>query len=511
VSLVAIVVQGTLGGLRVLENSPDLAFLHGAVGQAVFAAIGAVMVTSSRRFQLARTSPRWPRSACCRWRLLATAVVYLQIVLGAWLRHGRNDLVLLAHLLMVVLVVAAILVLGKALRGAGRAERAGAPAALDLRRAGAAGGAGHRGLHGGLPLRRAEPDRRRTGALPDAARAGRGGAARQHARLRALELARARGAARVLADGAQRAGGDDVREQVVAGERGALADWLTLTKPRIGSFIFLAALIGAALASGAHVPWGLACEAAFYVTCAAAAGSALNQVLERDTDRRMLRTCERPVAAGRIRMRDAILFGSTLALVGVAGLAVRFNLLAALLTCATLFAYVAVYTPLKRVSTLNTVVGALPGAAPPLLGYVALAAARALGLGALRADLRLAVPALPGDRLAPPRGLRARRLAHAALGAGRAGVASRSALVYALVLVPVALVPAVCGDASELYGLGALLASLCYAARALRFAWREDERNARLLLYVSLVYLPLVLGLALFDPVARGMSVLAHG
>ncbi|MBK7645220.1 MAG: protoheme IX farnesyltransferase [Planctomycetes bacterium] len=295
-------------------------------------------------------------------------------------------------------------------------------------------------------------------------------------------------------------------------ERGRISDWITLTKPRIGSFIFLAALIGGALASGAEVPWAYACEAAFYVTCAAAAGSALNQVLERDTDRRMLRTCDRPVAAGRIRMRDAILFGSTLAVLGVAGLALRFNLLAALLACATLFAYVAVYTPLKRVSTLNTVVGALPGASPPLLGYVALAGSTGRWAWALfalifvwqfphflaiawlhredyaRAGLRM-LPSVPG-------GL---------------GVASRSALVYSLALIPVALVPAVCGDASALYGLGALLASLVYAAAALRFAWREDARNARLVLYVSLVYLPLVMGLALFDPVARGASVLAHG
>ena len=295
------------------------------------------------------------------------------------------------------------------------------------------------------------------------------------------------------------------------GERSALADWLTLTKPRIGSFIFLAALIGAALASGADMPWGAACEAALYVTCAAAAGSAINQVLERDSDRRMLRTCERPVAAGRIRVRDAILFGSALAVVGIAGLALRFNLLAALLACATLFAYVAVYTPLKRVSTLNTVVGALPGAAPPLLGYVALAGETGRWAWALfalifvwqfphflaiawlyredyaRAGLRM-LPSVPG-------GL---------------GVASRSALVYALALDPVALVPAVCGDASALYGLGALLASLVYAGAALCFAWRENTRNARLVLYVSLVYLPLVLGLALLDPVARHAAVLAH-
>jgi cytochrome c oxidase assembly protein subunit 15 len=119
VSLVAIVVQGTLGGLRVLENSSELAFLHGAVGQAVFAAIGAVLVTSSRRFQLARAEPSLAARRVLPVALAATAVVYLQIVLGAWLRHGRNDLVLLAHLLTVVLVVGVVLVLAKALRAAG--------------------------------------------------------------------------------------------------------------------------------------------------------------------------------------------------------------------------------------------------------------------------------------------------------------------------------------------------------------------------------------------------------
>ncbi len=121
-SLFAILVQGTLGGLRVLENSEQLAFLHGAVGQAVFAAIGAVMVTSSRRFQLARHEPSLAAQRVLPVALLATAVVYLQIVLGAWLRHTHNDAVLLAHLLMVVLVVVAVLVLAKALRGAGESS-----------------------------------------------------------------------------------------------------------------------------------------------------------------------------------------------------------------------------------------------------------------------------------------------------------------------------------------------------------------------------------------------------
>jgi len=122
VSLFAIIVQGTLGGLRVLQNSPDLAFVHGAVGQAVFAAIGAVLVVSSRRFQLARHEPSLAARRALPVALATTGIVYAQIVLGAWLRHGHNDLVLLAHLLMVVLVVASILVLGKALRAAGESS-----------------------------------------------------------------------------------------------------------------------------------------------------------------------------------------------------------------------------------------------------------------------------------------------------------------------------------------------------------------------------------------------------
>jgi len=118
-SLLAVIAQGTLGGLRVLENSPELAFVHGAVGQAVFATLGAVMVVSSRRFQLARHEPSLAAQRALPVALVATAIVYVQIVLGAWLRHGHSDLVLLAHLLTVLLVVVAILVLAKALRGAG--------------------------------------------------------------------------------------------------------------------------------------------------------------------------------------------------------------------------------------------------------------------------------------------------------------------------------------------------------------------------------------------------------
>lgn len=119
VALSAVIGQGVLGGQRVLQNSPELAFLHGAVGQAVFAALGAVLVVSSRSFQLCPEERAHESRRALPVALVTTGLVYLQIVLGAWLRHGHDDILLLLHLLGVVLVSAAIVVLAKTLRAAG--------------------------------------------------------------------------------------------------------------------------------------------------------------------------------------------------------------------------------------------------------------------------------------------------------------------------------------------------------------------------------------------------------
>src|SRR6185436_10818097 len=129
-----------------------------------------------------------------------------------------------------------------------------------------------------------------------------------------------------------------------------LADFFALTKPRIGALVVLSAFVGALMAGGPAGSLERALEAAFLVGLTAASASVLNQVLERDVDGLMLRTRNRPLPAGRISMRDAILFGALLATAGVVGLALRFNVLSALLALATLFAYVAIYTPMKRAS-----------------------------------------------------------------------------------------------------------------------------------------------------------------
>ncbi len=281
-----------------------------------------------------------------------------------------------------------------------------------------------------------------------------------------------------------------------------LADLLVLVRPRISSFVLFAAFTGALLGAGPEADLLRVALAALFVGLVGAASSVFNQVLERDTDRLMPRTADRPLPAERMSVRDAVLFGATLGLAGVTGLALLYQPLSALLALSTLAVYVLVYTPLKRYTSLNTVVGALPGAMPPLLGFVALAG-RPGPWGWLlfalvfawqfphffaiawlyrdeyrRAGMKM-LPSLPGAR----------------------GLAGRQALAYSLLLLPVSLLPGVRGDAGLVYSATVLVLGCAYASASAAFAWRESRATARALLLVSLFYLPLVFSAALFDPV----------
>jgi len=216
----------------------------------------------------------------------------------------------------------------------------------------------------------------------------------------------------------------------------------------------------------------------------------------------MPRTAGRPLVTGRLSVKDGVLFGAALGIAGVAGLALFFQPLSALLALSTLAVYVLVYTPLKRWTSLNTVVGALPGAMPPLLGYVAVAGRPGpwawilfgvvfawqfphfLAIAWLyrdeyrRAGMRM-LPSLPGA----------------------AGLAGRQSFAYSLLLLPMSLLPAVRGDAGVVYTMAALVLGLAYTATSAAFARRESAFTARTLLLTSLVYLPLLFSAVLFDPV----------
>ena len=281
-------------------------------------------------------------------------------------------------------------------------------------------------------------------------------------------------------------------------------DFVELTKPRIGTFVLIAAFVGALLAQGPGAATLLALEAAVFVTLVGAGSSVFNHVLEEDLDRLMERTRDRPLAAGRLTKAPAVAFGCTLSAIGVIGLAARFNLLAALCALGTLVAYALVYTPLKRATPLNTVIGAVPGAMPPLLGYLAIAGApetwgwvlftilfawqfpHFMAIAWLhRDDYRKAgmkmLPALPDTE----------------------GLAGRQALAYGLVLFLLSLLPVIRGEAGLVYGAGAVVLGLVYTGASAFFAHRETRTRARAVLYASLVYLPLTFSLVLMDPVVH--------
>lgn len=282
----------------------------------------------------------------------------------------------------------------------------------------------------------------------------------------------------------------------------ALADYVALTKPRLTLMVVITAAAGFYLGAPGAIDPLLMVHALLGTTLAAAGALALNQYLERDYDARMERTRRRPLPAGRISPRAALAFGSALTVVGLGELYVAVNPLSCLVTALTSFIYLALYTPLKRVTPLCTIVGAVPGALPPVTGWVA--AQGTIGDGALvlfailflwQIPHSLAIARLFADeyaragfRLLPVVEPESRRT-------------ERAVLSYSMALVAVGMMPTPLGIAGGLYFAAALLLGAGLFGMAVAFAVQRAG-SARLLLVASLVYLPALLTMMAVDRVA---------
>lgn len=277
-----------------------------------------------------------------------------------------------------------------------------------------------------------------------------------------------------------------------------LAAYLELAKARIALMVLFSMGVGFILASrGIWQPENFlhACVGVFL---AVVSSSTLNQFLERDTDGQMTRTARRPLPTGRLTPGEVLAFGVAAGVLGVAYLLVFVNATTAMLTLATIVSYVGAYTTLKRVSPFCTVIGAIPGAAPPVLGWTAAGGELDMAAFSLFAILFvwqfphfLAIAWIYRDQYA---GAGLKMLP----GRGRPQVVSAIALGYSLVLIPISLLPCLYDLAGANYAIVALLMGLLYAAAALGFVQEESRLRARRLLWVSLVYLPCVqLGLVL--------------
>lgn len=284
-------------------------------------------------------------------------------------------------------------------------------------------------------------------------------------------------------------------------EAASVTDWVTLTKPRIGMMAAVAAAAGYLMGAEAIDP--LVLTALVVGSWLAAAGSsALNMVWERDLDRRMHRTAKRPLAAGRLRVGPAIALGLAALAVGSAVLALGTGWLPAAVALASFAGYLFVYTPLKTRTSLNTVVGAIPGALPPVIGWAAARGDLSGGVWLLfallflwqiphflaiawiyredyaRADMKM-LPVLDSDGL----------------------MTGRQMVLYTLAMIAASAAPTLTGMSGLVYLAGALAAGGLFLWPCVHFAIAPGHKHAKQVFLASLLYLPVVYALLVIDKI----------
>ena len=278
--------------------------------------------------------------------------------------------------------------------------------------------------------------------------------------------------------------------------------YVSLTKPDVSFLVVMTTLAGYYLGSRGPLDWVRMLHTVFGTTLVAAGTSALNHYIERASDAFMRRTASRPLPTGQLRPRDAAIFGCALVALGTVYLALVAGPLAAGLGLFTSVSYLALYTPLKKRTTLATAIGAIPGAMPPLIGWVA-----ARGSLSKEAWILFAIMVLwqfphffaiawmyredyarAGIKMLPtvdPQGTRT----------------FRQIIGTAILLLPVSLLPALIGMTGVLYFfsavvLGFMLIQLCLWASASR-----TNVRAKWLMHATVLHLPILLGLMMYDKI----------
>lgn len=286
--------------------------------------------------------------------------------------------------------------------------------------------------------------------------------------------------------------------------RALLAVLAELTKARLTALVLVTTLTGFFVGRTAGNDWLSGLHVLLGTALVAAGAAALNEWWERDLDRLMERTAHRPLPSGQVDPGVALGLGLAASLGGILYLALVVNPLTAALGAGALVSYVLIYTPLKRRTPLNTLVGAIPGALPPLMGWTA--ARGDFGTGGLALFGILLLWQIPhfmaiawlyreqyeraGFRMLPVVDPDGRATGWVALGS-------------TVLLLAVSLVPWTVGVSGPVYAAGAALLGLGFLVSAGRFTVSLDRQRARMMFFASIVYLPLLLGLLMLDSALR--------
>ncbi|HEV8384064.1 MAG TPA: heme o synthase [Candidatus Acidoferrales bacterium] len=280
--------------------------------------------------------------------------------------------------------------------------------------------------------------------------------------------------------------------------------YFVLTKPDVTFLVVITTLAGFYLGSRSPINFVLLAHAVIGTMLIGAGASALNQYFERAEDAQMRRTARRPLPLGLLQPGEALFFGIGLAAVGAAYLATLVNPLASLLGIVTCLSYLAIYTPLKKRTTLATLVGAFPGAVPVLMGWAAARGALSREAWVLYAILFLwqfphffAIAwvyredyARAGIRMLPVVDATGERTFF-------------QILAYASALVPASMLPSVLGTAGILYFFGAMVLGLAQLQVAIWASRQKTNNSARWLMHATVIYLPVLLGLMMWDKIPR--------
>ena len=465
-----VVLQGLLGGLTVLlQLPPQVSIAHACLGQLFFSTLTVLATVLSPIWQATAVAhPSDQAPDLCRLSFLSTAVVFGQLALGAALRHiGWLPALVAAHLAGAAAVLALV----------------GKTAGSTLTR------------YRSVPLFR-RPARTLMWLLLAQVLLGvftltsgqSVALATAHVAVGALLLA----GCSVLSVSIYYFLADPVHPTDLT--RRPLKIYLELTKPRLTFLAVVTTLGGFLLGSWHPLSIGKLVAVLLGTAAVGAGAGTLNQVLEREADGRMSRTRGRPLPSGRLDPDSALAFGVACSVIGLGILAFGTNGLAASLAAVTLISYLFIYTPLKSRTALCTLVGAIPGAIPPIIGW---AAARGrLGIEAWLLFFILFLWQLPhflaiawtwredyaraGFKMLPvldPEG-------HST---------GRQIVLYCLALIPVSLLPAAMGSFGWIYFLAALISGLAFLGCGLATARTRTGASARRLFFASILYLPFLL------------------
>ncbi len=275
--------------------------------------------------------------------------------------------------------------------------------------------------------------------------------------------------------------------------RERMAAYAELTKPRITFLIVLTAAAGFALASPARIDYAALCSAMLGIALLSSGIATLNQYMERDLDALMRRTAGRPLPSGKLLPWEALLFGAGLTVLAEIYLAVLVNPLSAVLGLTVIVGYLFAYTPLKTRTTLSTMVGAFPGAVPPLIGWAAARGSIGIEAWVLFAILFLwQFPHFLAIAWMYREDYGRAKILMLPVVEPDGRVTAQQIVVYTLLLLPVSLLPTVLGISGKVYLYGAIILGLLFLYSSVRAALSKSRQEARRLLLASVIYLPLL-------------------